>query len=139
MSGRRDALTFTQRPAQAQNFVAERQAAEVRIRAERRAGELLREMKENGQRDSGGRGRIESRGTTQLKNPPRLQDLGITKDQSSKWQQLAAVPDEEFERAVRGDGPKPTTEVVRALTCCLHTGLPYQDRLPRPELGQCGC
>ncbi len=31
---------------QAQNFEAERKACEIRIRAERRAGELLREMKE---------------------------------------------------------------------------------------------
>ena len=40
-------------------------------------------MKQNGQRDSGGRGKIESRRATQLK------DIGITRDQSSKWQQLA--------------------------------------------------
>jgi hypothetical protein len=29
-----------------------------------------------------------------------LSDLGITRDQSSQWQQLADVPDEEFERAL---------------------------------------
>ncbi len=91
---------------QAQNFDAERKAAEIRIRAERRTGELLIEMKDNGQRDAGGRGRIESRDTTQLK------DFGISRNQSSKWQQLAAVPAEDFERAVTSGGPTPTTEGI---------------------------
>ena len=79
---------------QARNTDAERKASEIRIRAERRAGQLLIEMKKNGQRDAGGRGKIESRSTTQLK------DIGITRDQSSKWQQLAEVPDHEFEAAL---------------------------------------
>lgn len=99
---------------QAQNLEAERRACEIRIRAERRAGELLREMKKLGQRQKPGdnpRG-INSRATRLLNDAPTLDDLGITKDQSSKWQQLAAVPLEEFEQAVNGDGPKPTTEGI---------------------------
>ena len=96
---------------QAQNFEAERKACEIRIRAERRAGELLREMKETGNRDAGGGDRrSSSRPTTMI--PPKLSDLGITRDQSSKWQQLANVPAAEFERAVNSDGPKPTTDGI---------------------------
>jgi hypothetical protein len=38
---------------QARNLEAERKAVEVRIRAERRAGQLLYEMKQNGQRHNG--------------------------------------------------------------------------------------
>ena len=32
-----------------------------------------------------------------------LGDLGISKNQSSQWQKLAKVPDEEFEEAVRAE------------------------------------
>jgi N6-adenosine-specific RNA methylase IME4 len=69
-------------------------ATDIRLRAERRAGELLAEMKQRGERDPGGKGKIESRPTTQLK------DLGVTKTQSSRWQALAAIPQEKFESVV---------------------------------------
>lgn len=71
---------------------AQNQAARIKLFASRRAGELLKEMKENGQRDSGGRGPIvESHRATQLS------DLGINKTQSSRWQSLASIPEERFE------------------------------------------
>jgi hypothetical protein len=81
------------------------------IRAERRAGELLREMKERGERQRN-RGDRKSKSSDTIliseaksPQPVKLKDLGITPDQSSKWQQLANVPTEEFEQAVRGSGP----------------------------------
>jgi hypothetical protein len=96
---------------QARNLDAERRCCEVRIRAERRAGELLKEMKETGARDAGAGGDRKSPSPVTTVN--RLADLNITRDQSSKWQQLADVPIEQFERAlVREDCQKPTTEGI---------------------------
>jgi hypothetical protein len=67
-------------------------AAEVKIRAERRAGEILAAMeKRGGARD----------GKTELpKGTPLLSDIGITKKQSHRWQQVASVPDKKFEAHV---------------------------------------
>jgi hypothetical protein len=81
-------------------FEAERKAAEVRIRAERRAGELLIEMKQNGERQK--QGEYKKSNDTTFCTAPKLSDLGITRDESSKWQQLAAVPKVDFERARAG-------------------------------------
>jgi hypothetical protein len=67
---------------------------ELRLRAARRGGEILKEMGEKGERDPGGRGRIGSRPKTQLGH------LGVTKSQSSRWQKLAALPEPAFEAHV---------------------------------------
>ena len=60
---------------------------DVAIRAERRAGELLAEMEKN----KGGKGeqRPYRSGDTTSK---KLSDLGITKDQSSRWQKWQPFP-----------------------------------------------
>jgi N6-adenosine-specific RNA methylase IME4 len=73
------------------------QATEIRMRAERRAGELLIEMAERGER--AGQGEGEGKGRT---GQPllRLADLGISKTQSSRWQQLARISDHTFEAKV---------------------------------------
>lgn len=97
---------------QARNVEAERKCCEVRIRAERRAGELLRDMAATGQRLKPGDAGRSKANISPKSSGTTLVDLGITRDQSSKWQQLANVPEEEFERAVNGDGPKPTTEGI---------------------------
>jgi hypothetical protein len=65
---------------------------EIRLRAERRAGELLAETPNA----PAGRKKIGS-GSQPISVPPTLADLGITKTQSSKWQKLAALPPEKFE------------------------------------------
>jgi hypothetical protein len=69
--------------AQAMNMEAERKATEIRIRAERRAGELLRDMKQTGQRKGdGGKQTQLSRGTTVA---PTLSDLGISRDRTQAY------------------------------------------------------
>jgi hypothetical protein len=78
---------------QAINFEAETQAARIRVRAERRCGQLLRETRERGERHRGhGDQKSESHDVT-----PKLADLGITRNQSSQWQRLADLPEAEFE------------------------------------------
>lgn len=70
-------------------------ATEIKVRAERRCGELLaRTEKRNG----GHAMKARSDDTTEV--PPTLSDMGLTKDESSRYQQLAAMPVEHFETAV---------------------------------------
>ena len=69
-------------------------ATEIRLRAERRAGELLAEMAKNKGALPGKTGR---KGRPVLDPTPKLSDLGIKKDQSSRWQKLAGLPEQEFE------------------------------------------
>lgn len=69
-------------------------ATEIKVRAERKAGELLSQARERGERaGSGGSLKKES-------PPPTLSDIGISNDQSSRWQSLASMTDEHFETAV---------------------------------------
>jgi hypothetical protein len=74
-------------------------ATEIRLRAERRVGELLTEMKERGERETkGGDRKSKSQPVTLI--PPQLSDLGVSKMQSSRWQKLAEIADDDFEDVV---------------------------------------
>lgn len=69
-------------------------ATEIKVRAERRAGELLRTTAETGERASKGRPAAGNKSAT-------LPDLGISEDQSRRWQQVASIPENHFEAAVQ--------------------------------------
>ena len=72
-------------------------ATEIRLRAERRAGELLAEAEGSGAESTGSnQHRCGRRSQPHLRHPT-LADLGITKTQSAKWQKLAALPEDKFE------------------------------------------
>jgi hypothetical protein len=62
-------------------------AAEVKLRAERKAGEMLAAMEKNEGNKFGGNATLP---------PPSLDDLGIDKMQSSRWQREAAVDEYDF-------------------------------------------
>jgi hypothetical protein len=92
----------------AQNREAERQATEIRLRAERRCGELLRDMlKATGARGTG------SNQYRQVPSAdpsaPTLADMHISADQSAQWQKLAAIPQHEFEADLADPMWQPTT------------------------------
>lgn len=76
-----------------------RDATEIRLRAEHRAGELLAEMPKakGAEGNPGGRGAPIVRSPVETAQPATLAELGVTKTQSSKWQKLASLPEDKFE------------------------------------------
>lgn len=99
---------------QAMNLEAERQACQVRLRAEQRGGELLAEMKRGGGGDrksaeyqTGNRCRSDS------EYAQALASSGINERTARRWQQLAAVPKDEFEDALRAPEKPSTNGILR--------------------------
>jgi len=105
-----EAAAFQEYAKQAKNRQMEIDAAAIRIRAERRLGELLREtVKATGTRGKGrpnlGGSKMEppkKTGGTKSEPPvsdtPTLASLGIDKKLSSRSQKLAAMPEKQFEQ-----------------------------------------
>jgi phage N-6-adenine-methyltransferase len=71
------------------------QAAETKLRAERKAGELLKKMEKN----KGGQPSEKNR-AHDVPGTPTLKDLGIHRLQSQRWQQIADLPEESFENKI---------------------------------------
>jgi hypothetical protein len=74
-------------------------ASEIRIRAERRLGEMLREQKQGEGLNKGAAGSVVT-GTHRdpvMDTTPTLASVGISKKLSSRAQSLAAIPVEDFE------------------------------------------
>lgn len=101
--------------------------AEIKLRAERRAGELLQEM----EKATGTRGDIPEKVTggrimrPPVQDVPTLAEVGITKSQSSRWQAIATVPEEVFEQhiAAATAGQK---ELTTAATLKVAKAIAYQ-------------
>ena len=89
---------------QAKNTEAERQACEIRLRAERKAGALLKAK----EKSKGGRPRRQKTPAPR-EGVSTLAEEGISEKQSSRWQKLAHVPEEQFEAALVDQTTKPTT------------------------------
>jgi hypothetical protein len=71
-------------------------ATEIKVRAERRCGELLSVTEKN----TGARGIGTSAVERSDCTPPTLADMGLTRDESSRYQSLASMSSEHFETAV---------------------------------------
>lgn len=92
----------------AHNIEAETQCCRIRLRAERRAGELLAKS----EKAKGGQPfQATGRTVRPVEAPETLADQGISKTESSDWQKLAKVPEAQFEAALAGP-EKPTTKGI---------------------------
>jgi replicative superfamily II helicase len=72
--------------AAGKSLALQNKAAEIKFRAERRAGEMLAAMKESGEFGQG--------------KPDRLSGFGLSEKQSSRWQLGAKLPEGDFESLV---------------------------------------
>ena len=72
------------------------QCAEIKIRAERKAGEMLAETELN----KGGRPAEKTSNTMLQVNDQTLSDLGIERIQSHRWQKIASIPEDKFEERI---------------------------------------
>jgi site-specific DNA-methyltransferase (adenine-specific) len=87
---------------QANGLLLQNQAAEIKLRAERKAGTLLTEMeKAKGGGDGSNQYRKSNRSHEVTSSSPTLADIGITKMQSSRWQQVASIPENIFEQFIK--------------------------------------
>jgi hypothetical protein len=96
---------------QAQNAEDERRCREIRMRAERRVGQLLKETERaTGSPGNQYTGPVErDDGSTKP-----LGELGISRDQSSRWQRVASLTEDEFEAALQDCAS--TSDMVEAAT-----------------------
>jgi N6-adenosine-specific RNA methylase IME4 len=93
-------------------------ATEIKVRAERLAGIMLRDMQKA---KGGGDGSNQHVATSTHRarvadDGPTLEELGITRKQSSKWQQTARIPEEVFEEHIEAEKVKrqpPTVDSLR--------------------------
>jgi len=71
--------------------------AEFKIRSERRSGEILVGMEKNPGGQAEHESHLSQRGTRTI---PKLSDLGISRNQSSRWQAIASIPLQQFEERI---------------------------------------
>jgi hypothetical protein len=96
----------------AHNIEAERQCAQIRLRAERRWGELYEKQgKARGNRNDGEFG---GRISPPPNNAKTLANMGVSKQQSSDWQKLADIPEPQFEEALAAPGIPTTASLLDA-------------------------
>lgn len=72
---------------------AQNHAAEIKLRAQRKAGEILSRM----EKAKGGERYHRSQPATSAEIVPTYEELEITKQDASRWQQIASLPAETFE------------------------------------------
>lgn len=105
-------------------------ANEIKVRAARKAGELLVQMAETGERDLGHGG---DRRSPSAPVTVKLADLDVSRNESTRWQRIASLSDETFERAAAG-GSSETAIARLAVTADPSDPSPLDDRRARVAL-----
>jgi hypothetical protein len=94
------------------SLAAQNTASVIAVRADKRIGKLLGDMKETGERDAGKGGDRKSRSQNRT---VKLSDLDTDKKESSRCQAASAIADEKFEEIVEeiaAAGKPVTTEAI---------------------------
>jgi|HubBroStandDraft_6_1064221.scaffolds.fasta_scaffold649169_2 hypothetical protein len=95
------AMAFALYAKQANNHEAELQAIQIRVRAERKVGELSKNI----EKTPGARTDLSAQ-SGEVTKSAALEKAGISTHQASEWERLADVPEEEFEKAlITSDAP----------------------------------
>ena len=98
---------------QAKNRQMEVDAAEIRIRAERRLGELMAAQGETVGKATGAREPGTARGTTRVESKPAsLAEAGIDKNLAHRARTYAAVPEDQFEQLLSKKRRQESVRVV---------------------------
>lgn len=82
---------------QANNKLMEIDCSEIRIRAERRVGQMMAAQKEMDGLNHGGRPKTGSKSDPVITTPQTLAELGIDKKLADRARKLNALPDDQFE------------------------------------------
>lgn len=103
---------------QALNLEAERQAAQIRIRAEVKAGDLMRELERDSKKQAGQK-KAHSTAKHASEFQSAIERAGISRPTAHRWQQLSDVAKshpEKFEEALGEPNVVPTTSgILRAV------------------------
>lgn len=107
---------------QAKNRELEIDATEIRIRAERRIGQLMKKQQEAGLMAKGTKGQLKGKDASggSIKNPPEksitLAEVGIDKSLAARARKYAAMPDEEWKKEIGEWRERVSAENARVAT-----------------------
>jgi hypothetical protein len=106
-------------------------ACEIRLRAERRAGELLKDL----QKAVGGRpSKTTPHAGESFSKSAQIERAGLTRKQAEKFEALAKVPKEIFDAELK-HSPRPTTSgIIKARTARTSGDTPRQITPPGRRL-----
>lgn len=108
---------------QAKNKELETDAWEIRIRAERRIGELIKAQKETVGLNKGAvPGKTGSKGNPVLDTRPTLASVGINKPLANRARQLEKIPEQKFEKLIANGRQRISEEKERVSVDLLREG-----------------